>query len=329
MAHVAGGIDLTTGTITLDASEREAVENVAASLVATVDNPISSREWTAAARAAWHEMPESVRKNVSEFRRYSGKSGALLIRNLPVDEDLVPATPSVTGSAQREPSISAGLLTMFASGLGDPMAYLAEKSGELVQDVVPVPGSERFQGNEGSVELSFHNENAFHPHRPDHVLLLCLRPDHERVAGLRIACVRTAFELLSRQTRAALSRAEFATQAPPSFNLASANSTPHAVLSGAGDDPDLVVDFAATTALTDRAGAALTELRTALTRTARTLHLVSGDMAVVDNRVSVHGRTEFTPRYDGRDRWLQRTFSLGDLRRSREYRPHDGHVLVK
>jgi L-asparagine oxygenase len=43
----------------------------------------------------------------------------------------------------------------------------------------------------------------------------------------------------------------------------------------------------------------------------------------------VHGRTAFTPRYDGRDRWLQRIFSLRDLRRSRDFRPDDGHVLVR
>jgi L-asparagine oxygenase len=49
----------------------------------------------------------------------------------------------------------------------------------------------------------------------------------------------------------------------------------------------------------------------------------------VDNRVTVHGRTAFQPRYDGRDRWLQRTFALADLRRSRGYRPNDGYVLAE
>ena len=49
---------------------------------------------------------------------------------------------------------------------------------------------------------------------------------------------------------------------------------------------------------------------------------------MVDNRVTVHGRTAFRPRYDGRDRWLQRTFVAADLRRSREYRPGDGYVLA-
>jgi L-asparagine oxygenase len=42
----------------------------------------------------------------------------------------------------------------------------------------------------------------------------------------------------------------------------------------------------------------------------------------------VHGRTGFAPRYDGKDRWLQRTFVMNDLRRSRFQRPGDGYVLV-
>jgi hypothetical protein len=63
--------------------------------------------------------------------------------------------------------------------------------------------------------------------------------------------------------------------------------------------------------------------------TAQTLYLGPGDLAVVDNRVTLHGRTAFRSRYDGLDRWLQRDFSVRDLCRSRDYRPADGHVLVR
>ena len=33
----------------------------------------------------------------------------------------------------------------------------------------------------------------------------------------------------------------------------------------------------------------------------------------VDNRRAVHGRSEFRARFDGTDRWLQRTFVVDDL----------------
>jgi hypothetical protein len=52
---------------------------------------------------------------------------------------------------------------------------------------------ERFQGNAGSVPLTMHIENAFHPYRPDYVGLHCTAAnDHDNVAGLRVTSIRNA-----------------------------------------------------------------------------------------------------------------------------------------
>ncbi|WP_350277763.1 TauD/TfdA family dioxygenase [Kribbella sp. HUAS MG21] len=317
------------GPLVLDSADRDLAELVARGVVSAGDGWVNSGTWLDAAAAGYHELPVALRRTLADFRRHSGGSGSLLIRGLPVDERAVPDTPSVSGSVQKEGTVPAALLTLVAHGLGDPAAYLAEKSGALVHDVVPVPGSEAFQGNEGSVLLSFHNENAFHPHKPDYVLLLCLRADHERQAGLRVACIRTALDKLSKECVETLFRPEYITAPPPSFGDEGALTEPHSILSGAGDDPDVLVDFAATKPLTADGEAAVRELQTVFAATADTIYLEPGDLAVVDNRVAVHGRTSFTPRYDGRDRWLQRTFSLRDLRASRDLRPQDSHVLVR
>lgn len=294
-----------------------------------VDDP----EWIAAAREAWDELPVGLRRPVRAFRRDSGPAGALLVRALPVGSDPIPPTPTVDGSVQRSATVTAAVLVVIASGLGDPAAFRAEKSGALVQNVVPVPGKEQVQGNAGSTLLSFHNENAFHQHRPDFVMLLCLRADHAGAAGLRTASIRQALPLLSDATRTALFEPAFVTEPPPSFggrpDRDSAPVTRHPVLSGASNDPDLRVDFAATTPTDRRSAAALSALQDAFGRVACTHRLAPGDLAVVDNRVAVHGRTAFLPRYDGRDRWLQRTFVLADLRRSRGFRPDDGYVLAR
>ncbi|MFD1935554.1 TauD/TfdA family dioxygenase [Nonomuraea mangrovi] len=250
----------------------------------------------------------------------------MIIRGLPVREQGLPDTPSVPGSVQRTATVSAALLIMIAAGLGDPSAFLSEKSGSLVQDVVPVPGKEKFQGNAGSVLLEWHNENAFHAHRPDYVMLLCLRADHEKISGLRTACARQVVPVLGDAAREALFADEFVTAAPPSFDVGE-STVHHAVLTGAPEDPDIQVDLAATTGQTARAQKALQELRTAFEQTALVHRLQPGELAIVDNRITVHGRTEFRPRYDGRDRWLQRTFVTNDLRRSRHQRPADGYVL--
>jgi L-asparagine oxygenase len=315
-------------TTSLDDGAAASVERTARELVNVADGLLDDPAWVSAARAGWHHLPRQLRDAVSDFRRNSGPSGALLLRNLPVGAESLGDTPTVPGSVQRRAGVSAAVLMMVAHGLGDPVAFLAEKSGALVQDVVPVPGQEEVQGNSGSVLLSFHSENAFHEHRPDYVMLLCLRSDHEGVAGLRTACVREALPLLSADDREALSAEEFVTVPPPSFGD-HARATPHAVLFGAPEDPDVRVDFAATRPTTQRAARALSALQEAFGRTSSTVRLRQGDLSIVDNRVTVHGRTAFTPRYDGRDRWLQRTFVLADLRRSRSHRPDDGHVLVR
>jgi len=307
--------------------ESAMVADVARAVPAVGGGRVDSPAFVAAARDGWDDLPATLRRAVRRFRRHSGRRGELVLRGLPIG-DLIGDTPMVAGSVQREATISAAVLLMVASGLGDPAAFRPEKSGALVQDVVPVPGKESFQGNAGSVLLSFHIENAFHEHRPDYVMLLCLRPDHDGVAGTRTACIREVLHRLRPASRAALSRPEFITAAPPSFGAGCAGTPPHPVLSGASEDPDLRVDFAATRPQTTAGAAALAELGELFEAVSVTSRLLPGDLVIIDNHVTAHGRTAFTPRYDGRDRWLQRTFALTSLRRSRATRPDDGYVLV-
>jgi L-asparagine oxygenase len=287
-------------------------------------------DWVARARRVWHDFPVDVRRRISDFRRDSGPNGALLLSGFPTDEVSLPLTPLVSGSVQRVATPQAALLMCIASGLGDPASFLAEKSGALVQDVVPVPGRESLQSNEGSATvLTMHTENAFHRHRPDYVMLLCLRADPEGMAGLRTASARRVVPLLSDTTRQILGRPDFATLAPPSFGLQDAAGGRHAVLTGDPADPDLCVDISATRPLTPDAVNAMEELGHTLDTMATVIPFQPGDLAVLDNRIAVHGRTAFRPRYDGTDRWLQRSYVLSDLRRSRDHRPGDGYVLVR
>ncbi|MFE4394641.1 MULTISPECIES: clavaminate synthase family protein [Streptomycetaceae] len=316
----------------LGPADADTCERLARTLSADGGDQVDSPAWVARARDAWDELPLPLRRAVRRFRRHSGPRGTLVIGGLPVDRAALPPTPAVPGSVQRQATVPAALLTMVACGLGEPLAYLAEKSGALVQDVVPVPGQEAFHGNAGSVPLSFHTENGFHPHPPDYVVFLCLRADHDRTAGMRVAGIRQALPLLTPADREALSAPEFRTTPPPSFGpdaASGAGAEPRPVLSGAAEDPDIRMAQLVTAPLTPRAAAALAAFGRACEATARTLRLTPGDLVVIDNRVTVHGRTAFRPRYDGADRWLQRTYASADLRRSRDHRPDDGHVLAR
>ncbi|EHR60654.1 TauD/TfdA family dioxygenase [Saccharomonospora cyanea] len=286
---------------------------------------VDAPDWLHACRGSSAELPSRLRRRLAEFRNDPGDHGSLLVRNLPVVVDR--PTPADPGSVERDATTGAALIGMVSMQLGDLIAYRNEKSGALVQNVVPVPGQEAQQSNAGSTRLEMHIENAFHPHRPDYVGLLCVRSDHERVAGLQIACVRRAVDTLPGDVRTVLGEPRFVTDAPPSFGGGSAAAPRHAVLTGHPDDPDIRVDFHATHGCDVPAKDALEILRDALTAVTETLVLEPGDLALVDNRVALHGRTLFTPRYDGEDRWLYRTFVHLDHRRSRAFRSRDGHVL--
>ncbi len=317
------------GHLRLDTAETFDVERAARALCASGADEVDAPAWVAGARRSWDELPLALRRRLREFRRHSGPGGTLVVRGLPVGEAGLPPTPATLDSVQREPSVAAAVLTMVACGLGDPAAYLAEKDGALVQDVVPVPGRERFSGNAGSVLLTFHNENAFHQHEPDWVLLLCLRADHERVAGLRTACLREVLPLLSATDLAVLFAPEFILAPPPSFGVDDAERSPQPLLFGEPEDPDMRMATIATTPVTPRARTALTAFGAACDAAAHIVLLKPGDMAILDNRVTAHGRTAFRPRYDGADRWVQRTFVIADLRRSRDHRPRDGYVITR
>ncbi|WP_238014770.1 TauD/TfdA family dioxygenase [Dactylosporangium sp. AC04546] len=314
--------------LTLEPPETAELGRIAAAVAGTEPRLVDHPDWLRAARRGADAMPARLRQALRQFRRDSGPGGALLLRGFPVEPAALPPTPAVAESVQRAATGPAALLVMTACVLGEPAAFRAEKTGALVQDVVPVPGHEEFQGNAGSVRLSFHNENAFHPHRPDYVLLLCLRADHERTAGLRTAGIREMLPRLDGAVVAALRSPEFVTAPPPSFGAGGGGTEPHPVLSGPEEDPDMRVDLAATAPQTPRAEHALAELGRVFGEEGATVRLAPGELAIVDNRVAAHGRTGFRPRYDGRDRWLQRTFAAADLRRSRAYRPGDGHVLT-
>jgi L-asparagine oxygenase len=57
---------------------------------------------------------------------------------------------------------------------------------------------------------------------------------------------------------------------------------------------------------TDEAQEALDELNNAISQSVQDIVLEQGDLLVIDNRTTVHGRKPFAARYDGTDRWVMR-----------------------
>ena len=310
----------------LAATERTALEALARSVGQTSPGLVDDNAWLARARLAGCRLPAELTGVIRGFRYDAGIDGTLTVTNLPT-ADTLPPTPIVPDSVERTATLPATIAVLLAQQLGEVIAYREEKFGALVQNVVPVPSLAVSQSNGGSVPLELHTENAFHPDRPDYVGLLCLRPAHEGGVGTHVAPVRRALALLGEKDRAILHEARFVTSAPPSFHLAQ-QTDPHPILSGAVEDPDICVDFHATSAADDEAAAAMIRLREALMKVRADLILRPGTMVFLDNRLVVHGRGAFVPRYDGSDRWLHRVFVKLDHRRTRVHRIDGGPVLA-
>jgi L-asparagine oxygenase len=273
--------------------------------------------------------PERLLQALTEFRYRSNSDGALLVRNLPIDDPL-PLTPhggNFDDDWQRL-RVSSMIQLAVMNILGDIISYADEKAGRIIQDVVPMPGAEERQENSGSCFLELHTEDGFHPQRPRFISLLGLRPDPEHTALTMASGIGRSLAALDGGTRTVLSKPLFRIRLASSFvgDREDLYAGPVPVLSGSAADPDLCVDFHAMVSDDPEGRRALETLRRAMMT-----HLVGhvlepGDLLIVDNDKAVHGRTGFTARYDGRDRWLRRTFAVPDLRRSTADRLPSSHV---
>ncbi|MBO8192286.1 TauD/TfdA family dioxygenase [Streptomyces oryzae] len=285
----------------------------------------------AAAAVASRFLPAFLLEQLIRFRVTGNEAGTLLLRNLPVETPL-PPTPGDGRFPDHWSALPLSTLTQLAvmSVLGDAISYADEKEGRLVQDICPLPGAEERQENSGSVLLDLHTEDSFHPYRPDYLSLYCLRSGPDRNAITVTGSIRAALPLLSPLCAATLREPVYRTRFSSSFGDAAAprHTSPRPVLSGPADDPDLCVNFFGTEAVDERGTVALDELRGAVEKVLCGVLLQPGDLILIDNRTAVHGRTGFTPGYDGQDRWLRRCFAAADLRPSRALRKRDSRVCA-
>jgi alpha-ketoglutarate-dependent taurine dioxygenase len=265
------------------------------------------------------EMPQPIRRALLEFQIHSNSEGILLVRGLPVDPQIeeIPTPANAERSQAKQTHVSERCLAMIGSRLGHLVSYIQEKNGDLFQNLVPVQGNEHVQASSGSqVRLQFHRETVFHPYPPEFLLLFCLRPDHDRIAETTYASISHALPLLSTEHRTLLFQSLYHTGIDYSFGNIQNHQERGRILSvlfGNPHDPFLNYDEDLMAAITPEAQVALDALKEAIASVYRGIKLDTGDLLCIDNRRTVHGRSSFVPRYDGRDRWLQRSFVVRDL----------------
>lgn len=274
--------------------------------------PVDSDEFIRAAGRARRLLSADLHDALVDFADAPAHSGVALFRGLSVGE--IPPTPPTPTTVVEKDLTSEFLLLTVARCLGQPVGYLPEHNGCIVQNIVPVAATQDRQISTSSrVTLQFHTETAFHPHRPRYLLLLCLRGDEN--AHTTFAAAREIVATLDERTVGILRESRFRTAVDESFASEGRSQLlgPFAVLSGTVDLPTFVYDADLMIGIDEEAQGALESVGHAIAAVEQRVTLAAGDLLVIDNNLAVHGRSPFTPRFDGTDRWLQRTFVVADL----------------
>jgi len=288
------------------------IESPAFTLNEDPGTELGSEGFLAAVRRAGRKLPAEIYDAVKNFADNPPASGGMLLKGLPIGE--LPDTPTSPRERAVKSLDTELLLCAVARLLGQPVGYAPELSGQLVQDLVPVQADRYKQVSTSSGStLDWHTEAAFHPYKPRYLLLLCLRGNPE--ARTTLASIRLLLPYLEPAVVDTLRRPLFTTRADESYvgGRPTKKSLPQAIITGPRGAEQLCFDADLMEGVNEEARAALEALLLAVRAHQDSVCLESGDLLIVDNNLAVHGRSPFTPKYDGKDRWLQRTFVVSDL----------------
>ena len=248
------------------------------------------------------------------------QAGAVLVKGL--DVGAPPPTPTVM-LAPNGDSQSERVLLHAAQSFGTAVGYIQEHGGQVVQNIYPLRDSVGQQiSTSSNVQLAFHTETAFHPHKARYLLLLCLRGD--RGAATTLCSYGAVEPHLSAETRCTLAEPRFRIGVDLSFGRGDGWTTGPVpiVTDGHGSHTSFTYDGELTVGLDPGANAALAELAETIAAAHTSLVLEAGDLLIIDNHRAAHGRSPFRARFDGTDRWLQRTFVVESVEAIVDRRDH-------
>ena len=227
--------------------------------------------------------------------------------------------PITTDLDLGETTILARIQSILLSFLGEMIAYEAEGNGYLFQNITPSKNMINLQTSVGSnIELEIHTEQAFSPLRPDFLSLACLKGDPN--AWTYILPVNILLQNLSTDEIELLWKPLWNIGIDLSFKISGKPDEirgPISILQGNPNYPILVFDQDLMTGITEEAQQIIYRIIDIYKRFRIQICLQAGDILILDNRFVVHGRSPFSPKFDGNDRFLIRAFAV--LKINEEY----------
>lgn len=240
---------------------------------------------------------------IEEFLGRDGETVAEMVRDIPTPSRLEDLS---TAEYQKPALLEIDALLKVRSGrFGRVYGFEQEQNGAIVQNLFPIKGTENQQISSSSkTVLEMHTETAFHPWRAEVFALLCVRADTN--AGTTYAELPDILDNLDERVIDHLHQPEFETSLDVSFQTnGQQNATVRTPVLFDGAT-SVTYDRNLMRGLNDLAQASLDAFTRAVEKATKVVHLKTGNMMIINNRTVIHGRTPFSPRYDGTDRWLKR-----------------------
>jgi L-asparagine oxygenase len=258
-------------------------------------------EYDRGLRLRLDKIPENLKKLACSFGNKVGSAGVLLVHGLPIPPDLTP-TPAVPYSEIGTATGTECLLLGIGMLVGEVIGLKAWRGGHRVHNVYPLRADAETMKASGSVRMAMHSELAFRPGAPDALALLCLRAG-TLPPSTAFCDLRPLWDRLDAITQSHLMEPAFGF--PRGIAGSAVLVEPKPIVTSREGGLRFQYDNGLGGA-TPKHEEALWFFRDGIEETAAQTTLAPGDLVVIDNLHMVHGRTRFSPRYEGDDRWLQR-----------------------
>lgn len=321
----------------LDKKEAQLIRNLAIKLYLkykTVDNPEFCNNF--------YDYIFNLTKELQVFLAKSSHNNLPFFRihGLIIYNDLLGKTPTGWNvSRNKEAYICEFMHFIIASHIGTPFNWKTQQGGRIINDILPVKGFENEQlAIASKSHLKWHVEDAFHDMRGDFLSLMSLR-NHGSIPTL-VSCpevnrldIKYKRELFKEQYYIRADDAhdinnnlnkslKIDRKLNKSFNKAlSLRKIP--LLFGHIENPYIRLDqdtLEREEFVTTDAKVAYSKLCDLIEVSSSREVCISGDILIINNYLSVHGREPFFPKYDGNDRWFQRLLLKSGWSETAKYR---------
>ncbi|AGB27347.1 Taurine catabolism dioxygenase TauD, TfdA family (plasmid) [Mycobacterium sp. JS623] len=292
----------------------------------TADAVLNPAAFALQARRATALLPVELREQMEDFIVYG--DGGLVLTGVIVGD--APPTPESAINDITHKTLLAKELAVVLSVICHLAGFRAESGGALIQSLLPTKADRYEQTSTGShAELLAHTEQAFSDFRPDYLGLACFRGDPHAITYLLSA--RALVRHLPGRAIELLQDKAYYTGVDTSFIRGGAvaeDRGPMAVLGGPLGDPLLRYDGELMYSPSPEHQEALELVHAVYLERRVGVALKAGDILVVDNSRSIHGRSPFRPQWDRGDRYICRAQGHASLASTRRVRL-DGSPVIE